>query len=84
MKINYKERQREGNIRHLARRSGATWLKGLDGFAISEERLGKLLDKCDELREAARDVLSHHRVKALPLTDTLTPRIERLKAAIIK
>jgi len=47
-------------------------------------KLAALIKRHNELHEAAKDVLAHHRVKALPLTDTLTPRIERLKAAITK
>lgn len=86
-----RERLREGNIRHLARRSGATWIKGLDGFAISEQDLEKLLDERDQARAEVAELLSALQVTAYELAEALAGAsrpnafkyaIEQAKAAI--
>ena len=38
----------------------------------------------EDLLEALKNLLAHHRVKSLPDTDTLTPRLEAARAAILK
>lgn len=57
----------DGSDTDLARAARQAWLE---------------LDKFKTLVVAVENLLAHHRVAALPETDTLTPRMHAVRAAI--